>query len=395
MRRLLIITTVPATLRAFLLPYARHFANQGWQVDAMARGATECAECRSTFHRVCDVDWTRNPLDLVGIARSVQQVRAVVADEGYDLVHVHTPIAAFVARAALRRMRATGTPKVIYTAHGFHFHSGRGLLGNAVFGALERRAGAWTDELVVINREDALAAHRMHLLPPDHIHTMTGIGVDTERYDPAQVSEQEVSRVRAHLGLPPGTPLFLVLGEFIRRKRHRDVIDALARLSDPRPHLLLAGDGPLLETVRAQALRRGIVRRVHFLGFRRDVPALVRAAAAVVLVSEQEGLPRSVLEALCLERPVIGTDIRGTRELLEDGAGWLVPVGDVDELARAMEEVIAAPDDALARGLRGRQKVLEGYDQDSILRQHERLYERAIQSSGATSPAGRACLEVS
>src|SRR5262249_25136455 len=145
----------------------------------------------------------------------------------------------------------------------------------------------------------------------------------------------------------------------------------------------LAGDGPLLETVRAQARRLGIVRRVHFLGFRRDVPALVRAAAAVVLVSEQEGLPRSVLEALCLERPVIGTDIRGTRELLEGGAGWLARAGGAAALARAMEEVIAAPDDALARGLRGRQKVLEGYDQASILRQHERLYERALEPRGA------------
>jgi lipopolysaccharide/colanic/teichoic acid biosynthesis glycosyltransferase len=100
-----------------------------------------------------------------------------------------------------------------------------------------------------------------------------------------------------------------------------------------------------------------------------------------VLVSEQEGLPRSVLEALCLETPVIGSDIRGTRELLEDGAGWLVPVGDADQLARAMSEVIASPDEARARGRRGRQKVLEGYDQESILRCHECLYARLLEST--------------
>jgi lipopolysaccharide/colanic/teichoic acid biosynthesis glycosyltransferase/glycosyltransferase involved in cell wall biosynthesis len=379
MPRLLIITTVPATLRAFLLPYARHFGALGWRVDAMARGASACSECRAAFHRTWDVEWTRNPCDIFSLLRSVRQVRAVVEAEGYDLVHVHTPIAAFVARAALRRIRQSGRVKVIYTAHGFHFHSRRGAMGNAVFGALERCAGRWTDELVVINREDALAAQRLQIVPPEHIHYMTGIGVDTERYHPGRVAGAEVDAVRAELGHSAGTPLFLVLGEFIRRKRHRDVIEALARLSDPRPHLALAGDGPLLETVRAQALRLGVADRVHLLGFRRDVPALVRASSAVVLVSAQEGLPRSVLEALCLETPVIGSDIRGNRELLEDGAGWLVPPGNTEQIAHAMAAVISSPDEARERGCRGRLKVLDGYDQASIVRRHELLYARALE----------------
>ena len=383
MPRLLIITTVPATLRAFLLPFARHFAAQGWQVDAMARGVSACAECRAGFHRVWDVDWTRNPFDLVRLGIAARQVRAVVEAQRYDLVHVHTPIAAFVARGALRRLRMSGAPKVIYTAHGFHFHIGRGPIGNFLFSALERCAGRWTDELVVINREDMLAARRHWIVPPGHLHPMKGIGVDTNLYHPGRVSETEVSALRAALGLGPANPLFLVLGEFIRRKRHQVVIEALARLPDHRAHLALAGDGPLLETVRAQAASRGLAGRVHFLGFRRDIPALVRASSALVLVSEQEGLPRSVLEALCLETPVIGSDIRGTRELLEDGCGWLVPVGDVNRLAQAMFEVISHPGDARARGCRGRMKVLDGFDQESILRRHETPMPRPFAAHGA------------
>jgi glycosyltransferase involved in cell wall biosynthesis len=381
MPRLLMITTVPATLRAFLLPYARHFTAQGWRVDAMAQGVSACTECEDHFHHVWDVEWTRNPFDLARLLVSAQQVRAVVAGQGYDLVHVHTPIAAFVARGALRQMRRSGAPKVIYTAHGFHFHTGRGPIGNLLFSTLELHAGRWTDELVVINREDMLAARRLRIVPPGHLHYMTGIGVDTNRFDPARVTAADVSAVRAALGLDPATPLFLVLGEFIRRKRHRDVIDALARLTDTGAHLALAGDGPLLEIARAQAARLGLAGRVHFLGFRRDVPALIRASSAVVLVSEQEGLPRSVLEALCLETPVIGSDIRGTRELLEDDCGWLVPVGDVDGIAQAMAAVVAHPDDARARGCRGRVKVQRGYDQASILRQHEALYAQALAAS--------------
>lgn len=386
MARLLMITTVPATLRAFLLPFARHFASQGWRVDAMARGVSACAECRSAFHSVWDVEWSRNPLDLVNLAMSSRRVRAVVAAQRYDLVHVHTPIAAFVTRAALRKIRKEGTPRVIYTAHGLHFHSGGSRLGNALFSALERRAGRWTDELVVINREDVLAAHHHRIVPPEHIHSMKGIGVDPGRFHPAHVAKAEVSSVRAELGLTAGNPLFLVVGEFIARKRHRDVIDAFARLGHRHSHLALAGDGPLVDTVRAQVNRCGLDDRVHFLGFRRDVPALVRASAAVLLASGQEGLPRCVLESLCLETPVIGSDIRGTRELVEDDCGWLVPVGDINALAEAMSKVIASPELARERGQRGRSKVLLGFDQASIIRQHELLYARALATPGYGPP---------
>jgi glycosyltransferase involved in cell wall biosynthesis len=386
MPRLLIATTVATTLRAFLLPYARHFTALGWRVDALARAASDCADCRAAFGRTWDVEWSRNPLDLAGMAAAARRVRAIVMEEGYDLVHVHTPIAAFVARAALRRLRETRGLKVIYTAHGFHFHHNRGVLGNALFTTLERTAGHWTDELVVINREDLLAARRHGLVPPGQIHFMKGIGVDTERYALARVDPADVAAVRASLGLDAATPLVLVVGELIPRKRHRDVLDALAQLKDRRPHLALAGDGPLLETLRSHAARRGLADRVHFLGFRRDVPVLLRAASVAVLVSAQEGLPRSVLEALCLETPVIGSDVRGNRELLEDGCGWLVPVADVNCLAEALYAALAHPDDARVRARRGRARVLNGYDQASLLAAHEQLYTGALASPSRPAP---------
>ena len=397
MPRLLMITTVPATLRAFLLPFARHFAAQGWRVDAMARGVSACAECRSAFENVWDVEWTRNPLDLVSLGMSARQVRTVVAAQGYDLVHVHTPIAAFVARAALRKMRQAGTPRVIYTAHGFHFHSGGSPLRNALFSALERRAGRWTDELVVINREDALAALRLQIVPPEHLHYMTGIGVDTDRYHPDRVAEAEVSAVRAELGLTAGTTLFLVLGEFIARKRHGDVIEALARLTDQQcapgpgrrraaarnrsragrpPRACRPCPLPRLSPRRAGAragLRRGGARLRH----RRACPAACSRPSA--------SRPRS--SAPTSAEPA---------SFSKTAAGWLVPVGDVDALAGAMSEVIAHPLFARERGRRGRSKVLQGYDQASILRQHEVLYARALPTLRTHSPRlPEPCIQVS
>ena len=105
-------------------------------------------------------EWSRDPLKLQNLMVAPRQIQEVVAQEEYDLVHVHTPVAAFVSRYALNSLRKRGKPKLVYTVHGFHFYRGRAKLKNALFLALEKLAGRWTDYLIVINREDEEAAKR-------------------------------------------------------------------------------------------------------------------------------------------------------------------------------------------------------------------------------------------
>ncbi|MCI0455735.1 MAG: glycosyltransferase [Gemmataceae bacterium] len=391
MPSLLIVTTVPVTLRGFLLPFATHFRGLGWRVGGMAQGISQCGECSRTLDHVWDVDWARNPLSPGNLA-AARQVRDIVTREGYDLVHVHTPVAAFVTRFALRDLRRAGRVRVIYTAHGLHFYRGGPRLRCAIFRALERLAGRWTDYLVVINREDEEAGRQYRLAPPGRVRYMPGIGVDTTLYRPEAVSEVEVARARAEMGLSQTDRALLMIAEFIPRKRHADVLRAFAQLNRPDCCLALAGVGPLLEEMKALAAELGIADRVRFLGFRRDIPALVRAAAAVLLPSEQEGLPRSVMEALALGVPVIGSRIRGMTDLLEQGGGLLVPVGEVGELARAMTRILDDPQEARALGEQGR-RLMEAYDTQCIIALHEALYDEALGESCAavTRPAVALC----
>ena len=102
MNSLLIVTTIPATIRAFLLPFADRFRAAGWRVDAMACGISDDAECLQAFDRVWDVEGSRNPLDPRNFLAAPQVVREVVKTEKYDIIHVHTPVAAFVTRYALK-----------------------------------------------------------------------------------------------------------------------------------------------------------------------------------------------------------------------------------------------------------------------------------------------------
>ena len=374
------VTTVPDTLQAFLMPIVEHFRGRGFRVDAMAEGVTQRWECAPAFDHVWGVAWSRNPLDRRNLLGARRRVHDVVANQGYDLVHVHTPVAGFVTRLALRSLRRKGGPRVIYTAHGFHFYHGCPQPRGAAFRALEKLAGRWTDYLVVINREDEQAARR--LVPPERVQYMPGIGVDLDLYGPNAVSEVDVARVRSDLGLATADCLFLMIAEFIPRKRHRDALAAFARLARPNARLAFAGSGPLLEEMKRRAAELGIAERVSFLGPRHDIPALVRASIAVVLPSDQEGLPRSAMESLSMGVPVVGTKIRGTADLLQGGCGLLVPVGHTDALADALAWVLDHPDESREMGRRGRDRMAD-YDVRKIIALHAALYETALAGGAA------------
>ncbi|WP_341732795.1 glycosyltransferase [Microcoleus sp. EPA2] len=376
MNKLLIITTIPATIGAFLLPFAYHFRDRGWRVDAMACGASENAECLQAFDRVWDVEWSRNPLDPRNLLVAPRVIREVAETEQYDIIHVHTPVAAFVARYALKDLKKQKKVQIVYTAHGFHFHSLGKPLKNSVFLTLEKLAGPWTNYLVTINSEDESAAKRYQILPPERIRYMPGIGVDLERYSPDAVSETDVQQVRQEMGLNGKNQLFLSAIEFIPRKHPQDVLNAFAKLARPDVHLAFAGEGPMLEQMQQLGSDLGLKNLVHFLGHRRDIPTLVRASVATLLASEQEGLPRSVMESLSLEVPVIGTNIRGTRDLLEKDCGLLVDVGDTKGIANAMAWILDHPQEAKVMGQKGR-TWMANYELGQIVKLHEELYAEA------------------
>lgn len=377
MKRLLQITTVADTIRAFMLPFAYHFRDRGWRVDAMAKGISSSPECVQAFDKVWEIEWSRNPLDIRNFIVAPKVIREVMAEGKYDIVHVHTPVAAFVSRYALNDFRKQGKLKVIYTAHGFHFYRGGKPLKNTVFLNLERFAGSWTDYLVVINREDEEAAKRYRIVPSERVRYMPGIGADIDYYNPNTVSQTELEKVRQELGITPENALFLSVAEFIPRKRHRDVILAFAKLGRSQVHLALAGNGRLMAEMQQLALDLKVEKRVHFLGERRDIPTLMRASVATLLASEQEGLPRCLMESLCLEIPAIGTDIRGIQDLLEGGCGLLIEVGDVEKLAEAMAWILDNPEDALAMGKRGSSRIAE-HHLHNIIKLHETLYAEVM-----------------
>ena len=380
MPRLLFITTIHRTLGSHIYPLTKHFCSLGWQVDGAAHGVHEHHGALDEYDHLFEITWSRNPFDPRNWVLAIPQLVSLIRNGNYDLVHVHTPVAAFITRLAMRLHMNGNKPKIIYTAHGFHFYSGGSLWKNIAFTSLEKLAGRWTDHLIVINLEDYYAANKYHLVRDNNVHHMPGIGINTDHYAREKVAREEIHSVREEHGLLPGDHLILRVAEFIPRKRHADAIRAFARLERLDVHFILAGSGRLMDRMQELVIKLNCSDNVHFLGRRDDIRTLICASDALILPSEQEGLPVCVLEALSLGVPVVGTDVRGTRELLEGGIGFLVKVRDVDGLANAMRWILDNPEEAKVMGQRGREKARK-YELQNILRMHEDLYAQVLGES--------------
>jgi glycosyltransferase involved in cell wall biosynthesis len=248
---------------------------------------------------------------------------------------------------------------------------------NFVFKIFERIMCRWSDYLVVITPSDEAAARRMKLVAPDGLFYMPGVGIDLEQFSPERVDETDVQRVREELKLGPSDKLVTMVAEFTRNKRHRDIIKAFKALNRPEIHLALVGEGARRAEIEALVAQLGLGKQIHFLGYRRDIPALFRAASCATLTSRREGLPRSVMEALCLEVPVVGSNARGITDLVAGGGGMSVPLGDTRALANAIREMVDDPEKARQMGVAGRRSMAP-YSLDNVLTLHEQLYRRAL-----------------
>jgi glycosyltransferase involved in cell wall biosynthesis len=365
--RLLHVATVPITLETFFMPFALFFQKKGWVVDAAAAGLSRTSKCAQAFNHCYDIPFSRNPIRN-NIPSLTRTIRNMVHEQKYDIVHVHTPNAAFIVRLALRK---SSKPKIVYTAHGFHYDKQRPF--TIVYWWLEKIAAPWTDKLITVNQEDFQMAktglgldHSQLTLVP------SAIGIDLDVFNRRNFSPATCSSIRNCLGLPNAAVVFLKIAEFIPRKRHSDAINAFASARLPNSYLVLAGSGPLEESMKSLAKQLGVADQVKFLGFRQDIPNLIVASDVVMLVSEREGLPRSIMEAMALETPVIGTTAKGTRELIGN-SGMTVPVGNVQAIARAMQQMGADAELRKRHSSEAKAKIQQ-YSLSSVLSAHEKIY---------------------
>ncbi|HEX4565951.1 MAG TPA: glycosyltransferase [Vicinamibacterales bacterium] len=299
-----------------------------------------------------------------------RSIAASFARHRIDLAHSHEfTMAVYGAWAAWY----AGVPSVI-TMHGSRYYAGR----------LQRRLAlraAMAGRTRVVAVSHRLAGHiRRDLLVPRSRIEMVPNGVPFTTPGAADTLRRELS-------LGPGDRLLVAVGNLYPVKGHRIAVDALVRLAGAHPglHLAIAGRGELEDALKDEARGLGLDGRVHLLGLRSDVSAVLAAADVFVLPSLAEGLPLALLEAMFAGRPIVATDVGEVRAALDDGdAGLVVPPGDAAALASAIEWLLIDPDKARILATRARARAIAEYDVRSMVRRYRSIYDTLL--TGAVSP---------
>jgi glycosyltransferase involved in cell wall biosynthesis len=378
--RVLQMCAVDFTVKQFLLPLVAALSRAGYHVDvACARGPY--------FDQIeaSGVNMIENPIsrsaNLRLHSKSMLATYRLLKRGKYDVVHVHTPVAALLGRIAAR---LAGVPVKIYTAHGFYFHDQmKPRLRRALVG-LEKLGSACGDFIMTVSKEDEESALRLGIARPGGIETIYN-GVDTERFSPARFTEEQRVELRERLGIPADAYVIGIVGRLVREKGFFELFDAAAEMVKRHPHLRVMVVGDVLPSdydgtkseVHARLGELGIADKVAFAGMVDDTAPYLHAMDAFTLPSYREGMPISLLEAMSMALPCVATDIRGCREEIVNGeSGWLVPSKSAGPLAERLAWNLEHPGDAAAMGQRARERVLEHFEINKVVQHQLDIYRR-------------------
>ncbi len=351
------LTTVDISLRYLVYPQLTAIVEAGEEALGISAPGPWVAELEAAGIRHIPLRSSTRGMNVLADFRAAGELWRILRNEHVDVLHTHNPKPGLYGRVL---GRLAGVPIVVNTVHGLYATPDDPWWKRAVVYSMEALASRFSDAELVQSSEDVELLRRLRIAPARHL-ILLGNGVDLDRFDPSRFPAEDRLRIRAELGIDDDQIVVGTVGRLVAEKGYPELFDAFADIG-PRAVLLCVGpDDP----EKADALPRDLVARarasgVKFLGMRADVDRLYAAMDIFVLASHREGFPRSAMEAAAMGLPVIATDIRGCREVAEDGlSGLLVPVRNPEALRSA---IIRLLDDPLLRRSLGEQARLRAAD---------------------------------
>lgn len=293
-------------------------------------------------------------------------VRRTLEDIGADLIHTNSLKAHFIGGLAARLARR---PLLWHVRDLLAEEEGLGLLRGA--------ARMLRPDIIAISQA---VAQQFAELSVEVVVIPNGIPL--EKFTPGPKLEQ----LRRELGLSEEDQIALIVGRLTPWKGHQELLEAISILVGSRPRLKLIVVGEVAfwednyeQQLKQQAAELGVADRVVWTGFRTDVPDLLRLCDVFVLPSVNEPFGRAIIEAMAVGCPVVATDSGGVPEVVQDGeTGMLVPPGEPEALAQAIETLLADPGKAEQMGRAGLSRAREKFNADRVARQVQQLYERVL-----------------
>ncbi|HRW36439.1 MAG TPA: glycosyltransferase [Aquihabitans sp.] len=385
------LTTTDMSLELLLGPQLEAFAAAGFRVVGVSADGPYVATLRDRGIEHVALAHSTRAMAPHRDVRAVAELAGVLGRLRPDVLHTHNPKPGLYGRVVGRARRV---PVVVNTVHGLYALPEDPWPKRAVVYGLERLAATCSQAELVQNPEDLAVLRRLGV--PDERLVLLGNGIDLARFDPRRVDATSRARARAELGATgPDDVVVGLVGRLVREKGYPEVFAAADALRTRCPTVRFAAIGPdepdkgdgLGADDRALAERAG----VRLLGHRRDVEALYPGMDVFVLASHREGFPRAAMEAAAMGVPVIATDIRGCRQVVDpDATGLLVTPRDPAALADAVAALADDPDRRARFAAAGRAKAEREFDQQHCIDTTLATYDRLLRRAGGRLPAGAA-----
>ena len=283
----------------------------------------------------------------------------IVSKGNIEVIHCNTPIGGLIGRLVGKNYHID---KVIYTAHGFHFFKGAPLFNQTILKMAERIMAHWTDAIITMNEEDYQSALKFKLRKGGKVYKVHGVGINLDDFSDIQV---DYKTKRAELGLKD-TDIYGI------------AIEALAKIKNNNVHYLICGVGPEKDNLEKLAVENEIAERIHFLGFRSDVKELMKISDIFLFTTLQEGMPRSMMEAMASGLPCIASKIRGNVDLLDEGqGGYLREPSDLEGISECISSLLDNPNLREKMG-KYNLEIIKSYDVKVVIREIERIYKEIL-----------------
>ena len=329
-KKVLFVATVTGHITAFHIPYLKMLKEKGYEVHVASNGDKKIEYCDKHFN----LPFARFPFDFCNL-KAYKELKKIINENNYEFIHCHTPVGGTITRLAARKARKKNT-KVIYTAHGFHFFKGAPLKNWLIYYPIEKILARSTDVLITINKEDYERAKKH--FKAKQIEFVNGVGVDRKKFD-ININKEELLKLRNEFGFNENDFVFISIGELSKRKNQIMQINAMKDVikNNGNCKLLIVGKGNLDNYLKERVKEYGLEKFVTFAGFRKDIPQLLKISDCLLATSYQEGLPVNVMEAMMCKIPIIATNCRGQRDLVDKNN--IIEINDLSALIEKMKQI--------------------------------------------------------
>lgn len=321
MKKVLFTAKEDSHVRHFHIPYLKMFKEHGYEVHVASEGYEVFPYCDVKYN----IKFGNSPLSK-DILNSYKQLKDIIFDNQFDIIHTHTAIASALTRLSAHKLKKKHQieSRVMYTAHGFHFLKGGLISSWLIYYPIERFLAHMTDDLIVINEEDYEIANRHKMGKKRYL--VHGVGIDLDAFTGTPKIKKEKDFVITYIA------------ELNTNKNQLLLLKAAIELLKIRQDFMiqLVGSGVAEQSIVDFINEFGLEDNVKLLGYRTDVPDILETTDLVVATSLREGLPVNVIESMASGIPVIATRCRGHVDLVENDINGYIVSYDQFEIANRM-----------------------------------------------------------